>query len=87
MLRSHFKYLKICRSIEAKHSLIIIKNSRGLDVRIIVVDRQLLISYGNAGDELESTLQRKIRLLASAFHDHIQDLQLGYGELKIKPTL
>jgi hypothetical protein len=79
--------LKIRGSIEAKQSLIIIENSRGLDVRIIVVDRQLLISYGNAGDELEFTLPKNIRLLASAFHDHSQDLQLGDRDLKIKPTL
>ena len=55
-LRSHFKYLKICGIIEAKRSLIIIENSDRLGVRIVVVDRQLLVSYGDAGDKLEFTL-------------------------------
>jgi hypothetical protein len=67
--------------------MIVIKNSRGLDVRVMVVDRQLLIAYGNASDRFEFTLQKKISLLAPVFHDRIQDLQLGDGELKIKPTL
>ena len=66
-LRSHFKYLKIRGIIEAKRSLIIIENFRRLDVRIVVVDRQLLISYGNAGDKLEFTLQKDIRLLSVFF--------------------
>jgi hypothetical protein len=86
-LRSHFKYLKIHGTVEAEQSMIVIKSSCGLDVCIMVVDRQLLIAYGNAGDRLEFTLKKNISLLASVFHDHIQDLQLGDRELKVKPPL
>ena len=60
---SHFEYLKIYRTVEAEHSLIVIKNSRGLNICIIVVDRQLLIAYRNACDRLEFTLQKNISLL------------------------